>query len=245
MSQNSSRRPSHERWLVSYADFMTLLFAFFAMMYAISSVDAHKLAQVAGGLQAAFDDSARSRSLAGGNGVLPEKGPRVAAPPLDAAAFSAHVARELATELLAHQIEITLESRGLVLSIPEAGTFAVGSDELSEAARTLIGRVATTIANTPNSIRVEGHTDDVPIHTQRFSSNWDLSTARATRVVEFLSAQVGIAPTRLSAAGYGEFHPRVANEGAAGRARNRRVDIVVLNDSTSTAEEPSAGKGRR
>lgn len=245
MSQNSSRRPSHERWLVSYADFMTLLFAFFAMMYAISSVDAHKLAQVSRGLQVAFDDSARTRSVAGGTGVLPERGAKLVAPPVELTGLSAQVARELAAELLAHQIEITLESRGLVLSIPEAGSFAIGSDELSEPARTLIGRVAATIADTPNPIRVEGHTDDVPIHTQRFSSNWDLSTARATQVVEFLSTRVGIAPTRLSAAGYSEFHPRVPNDGAAGRARNRRVDIVVLNDSTSAAEEPSAAKASR
>jgi chemotaxis protein MotB len=244
MSEHSSRRPSHERWLVSYADFMTLLFAFFAMMYAISSVDAHKLSQVSRGLQVAFDDSARNRAAAG-QGVLPEPGTRIVAAPVDPAAFSARVARELATELLAHQIEITLESRGLVLSIPEAGTFAVGSDELSDAASTLIGRVAATIAGTPNSIRVEGHTDDVPIHTKRFRSNWDLSTARATRVVEFLSTQVGISPTRLSAAGYGEFQPRVANDGAPGRAQNRRVDIVVLNESTTAAEEPGAGRGRR
>ena len=92
---------------------------------------------------------------------------------------------------------------------------------------------------------MEGHTDDVPIHTQRFSSNWDLSTARATRVVEFLSTRLGIAPARLAATGYGEFHPRGPNNDVAGRARNRRVDIVVLNDSTRAAEEPVAAKESR
>jgi chemotaxis protein MotB len=96
----------------------------------------------------------------------------------------------------------------------------------------------------PAPLRVEGHTDDVPIHTVRFRSNWNLSTARATRVVEFLSTRAGIAPARLSAAGYGEFHPRGPNDSPAGRARNRRVDIVVLNDSTRAAEEPDAHHDR-
>ena len=224
---------------------MTLLFAFFAMMYAISSVDAHKLSQVSHALQVAFDDSARGKSLASGDGLLPERGPRVSAPPEEAGRFTARVARDLAAELLAHQIEMTIERRGLVLSIPEAGTFAIGHDELSPTAERLIERVAATLADSSYSIHVEGHTDDVPIHTPRFSSNWDLSTARATRVVEFLSTRVGIAPARLAAAGYGEFHPRALNDGAAGRARNRRVDIVVLNQSASDSEEPVAGRGLR
>jgi chemotaxis protein MotB len=243
MSHNLSRRPSHERWLVSYADFMTLLFAFFAMMYAISKVDVLKLSEVSHGLQAAFDDSAARRARAAGDGLLPGSTRITAA--LESSAFASRVAHDLASELLAHQIEIALESRGLVLSIPEAGTFAVGSDELSPDAQSLISRVAAAIASAPNPIRVEGHTDDVPIHTARFNSNWDLSTARATRVVEFLSTRIGIAPARLSAAGYGEFHPREPNDSPAARTRNRRVDIVVLNDVTAAGEEPRAPRTPR
>ncbi len=87
-------------------------------------------------------------------------------------------------------------------------------------------------------MRVEGHTDDVPIHTPRFASNWELSTARATSIVAYFVQNVGIAPARLSAAGYAEFHPRGSNDSAASRARNRRVDIVILNSRTQTQEEP-------
>jgi chemotaxis protein MotB len=243
MASHPRRRPSHERWLVSYADFMTLLFAFFATMYAISSVDAQKLAQIAHGLQVAFDDSARIRPILEGAGSRPDR-PAPVMPAADALSVGGRLARDLARELADHQLEITMESRGLVISIPEAGSFGIGRDELSQRAESLIGRIANTLRDVPNAIRVEGHTDDVPIHTPRFRSNWDLSTARATRVVEFLSERVSIAPQRLSAAGYGEFHPRVANDGSDNRARNRRVDIVILNAATSAAEEPAQGPAR-
>ncbi len=90
-----------------------------------------------------------------------------------------------------------------------------------------------------NPVRVEGHTDDVPIHTARFQSNWELSTARATTVIAFFVVERGLSPMRFSAAGYGEFHPRTANDSESARAVNRRVDIVILNDATRRAEEPA------
>ena len=219
-----SRTPTQDRWLVSYADFSTLLFALFATMYAISSVDAQKLAKVAEGVEAAFADSSRSR-------------PAVAPAPV--ADIRPIVARELASEIAAHRIEVITDRRGVILSIPEAGLFAVGSDEMSPSAQALLARVASTVAQLENPIRVEGHTDDSPIHTDRFRSNWDLSTSRATRVVALFIERGGIAPDRLSAAGYAEFHPRTGNRSADERARNRRVDLVLLNDTTLLAEEPS------
>ncbi len=102
-----------------------------------------------------------------------------------------------------------------------------------------MGRVGLVLTTLPNAVRVEGHTDDTPIKTTRFASNWDLSTARATRVVAYFIVNTGIAPNRLSAAGYSEYHPRAVNSTVDGRARNRRVDIVILNASTATAEEPA------
>ena len=104
----------------------------------------------------------------------------------------------------------------------------------------MMRRVGAVLASLPNHVRVEGHTDDTPIRTVKFASNWDLSTARATRVVEFLIAGGGVDPTRLSAAGYSQFKPRAANDTAAGRTRNRRVDLVILNAATTSAEEPGA-----
>jgi chemotaxis protein MotB len=136
------------------------------------------------------------------------------------------------------------DHRGLVITVRESGSFPVGSADLGDHARALFREIGRSLADLPNSVRLEGHTDDVPIHNGRFSSNWELSTARATAVVAFFVERVGIAPDRLSAAGYGEFHPRVANDSADHRARNRRVDIVVLNAKTEKTEEPLVGHDR-
>ena len=227
-------RPSHgtvsrDRWLVSYADFITLMFAFFATMYAISNVDKEKLSTVAHALQAAFDEKAAERARAEAQPSPAER---------STADIEAAVSADLAAELAAERIELIVDRRGVTISIPEAGTFAIGRDELSEAAQALVGRVALTLNRFGNLVRVEGHTDDVPIHNVRFASNWDLSAARASRVVEFLIAR-GLEPARMSATGYAEFHPRVPNDSPAARASNRRIDLVVLNAATTSAEEPA------
>ena len=130
---------SRERWLVSYADFITLLFAFFATMYAISSVDSQKLSTVAHALQVAFDDSPKGRSLASGQGLLPENGVIIPDQPEQSSAdVQSKISRELADELAAHRLELIVDRRGVTLSIPEAGTFAVAHDELSETAQELV-----------------------------------------------------------------------------------------------------------
>jgi chemotaxis protein MotB len=226
---------------------MTLLFAFFATMYAISSVDAKKLTEIARALSVAFDDSAKARSIApSGQGVMPENGSKIAASvPKTPAEVMARVERDLEKELAEHRLELIADRRGLVISIPEAETFSTGSDELSPKAQDLLASIATTVSDLPNLIRVEGHTDDVPIHTVRFKSNWDLSSSRAARVVELLIDRGQIIPVRLAAAGYGEFHPKAPNDSTVNRAANRRVDLVILNEATRIAEEPAQALGRR
>ena len=224
---------------------MTLLFAFFAMMYAISSVDSLKLSAVARALQVAFDDSTGTRSPARGQGLLPDSGVLVSGQPeRSSAEVQMRISKELSDELASSQLELIVDRRGVTLSIPEAGTFAIGRDELSETAQALVARVANTLAGFSNAVRVEGHTDDVPIHNLRFASNWDLSAARASRVVEFLIAR-GLGPERLSATGFAEFHPRVSNTSPEARASNRRIDLVILNAATSSAEEPASAAQTR
>jgi len=120
----------------------------------------------------------------------------------------------------------------------------MGSADLSPAARGVLREVADAMQDVDNPVRIEGHTDDVPIHTARFQSNWELSTARATTVIAFFVQERGLSPTRFSAAGYGEFKPRVTNDSQDARAQNRRVDIVILNDATRKAEEPVAAGTR-
>jgi chemotaxis protein MotB len=232
---------SHERWLVSYADFITLLFAFFTTMYAISTVDARKLSAVVGSMQSAF---ARGDSIQQSNRLgappTPPVTPVMAAANVPSAVDVLKVRLDEALRMQVEQgiVDLTMDPRGLVVSIREAGSFPTGSADLSLVAERLLSDLATSLLDVSNLVRVEGHTDDVPIHTERFRSNWELSTARATAVVAFL-VERGLAPARLSAAGYGEFHPRDANDSATGRARNRRVDIVVLNPTTTAREEPA------
>lgn len=240
---------SHERWLVSYADFVTLLFAFFTTMYAISTVDARKLNAVVDSMQAAFakgDLPAVPRRI--GTGTSP--GPADPASPvqlprggthLDGAVpvteVRARLAQRLNREVEQGLVDIEVDPRGLVVSIREAGSFATGSADLSLVARAVLTEMAQALGDIGNFVRIEGHTDDVPIHTSRYASNWELSTARATAVVAFLLS-TGLPPGRLSAAGYAEFHPRVPNDSTSSRARNRRIDLVVLNPLTVQREEP-------
>jgi chemotaxis protein MotB len=253
---------SHERWLVSYADFITLLFAFFTTMYAVSTVDSMKLHAVVESMQAAFATGEASSPNPGpgpGTGATPQRlnipaqpkirkpGERGGKKPGDdrntAAAVSVQEVKAKLELRLDRQIEgglvaLEVDPRGLVVSIREAGSFPTGSADLSGVLLVVLQEIAGALAEVGNAVRVEGHTDDVPIHTARFQSNWELSTARATSVVAQLLHD-GLQPERLSAAGYGEFHPQVSNDSAPNRARNRRTDIVVLNPLTNAREEPA------
>jgi chemotaxis protein MotB len=217
------RGGGQDRWLLSYADFVTLLFAFFVTLYAVSTVDKEKLAPAASSLREAFDGEARKA------GPVPVSDGGTLVPARDELDTVRHeLSRVLADAIDAGRLELIDDSRGLVVSLPESATFAPASTEITEGALGLIARVASAVQPFGRSLRIEGHTDDVPIKTRAFRSNWELSTARAATVIRFLVERVGFDPRRLSAAGYGEFHPRVANDSPENRARNRRVDIVIL-----------------
>jgi len=221
----SATQVSRDRWLISYADFMTLLCAFFTTLYAASRTGA-PAATAAAPLEAAAAETP----------TPPE--PAAVDP---AVALREEVERALAPELAAGYLQLIEDPRGLVIEVPEAGAFDVGQADLTPEARRMLSRIATMLTTLPNAVRIEGHSDTTPIRTPQYASNWDLSTARATRVVEFLMTTAGLSPARLSAAGYAEFKPRASNDAPEGRARNRRVDLVLLNDVTTRAEEPAGG----
>jgi chemotaxis protein MotB len=195
-------RASGDRWLFGYADVVTLLFASFAALYA-TQIGHRAPADPGSPDPPAIAQPASSTRLAG--------------------ALTAVVAgaERLGVDLVARPGRLTI-------SVTEAGSFAPGRADLTPEAERVIRRLADALRAQPHEVRVEGHTDDRPIRTPLFASNWELSTARATRVVQFLIEACGIAPGRLSAAGFAEHRPRVANGTAEDRARNRRVDIVVL-----------------
>jgi chemotaxis protein MotB len=231
---------NHERWLVSYADFMTLLFAFFVVMFASSQVDTQKVGRFTESFSKAvgievFPES--GKSLLGGNA---SKEANTIAGKGDQSLPTELEELRLAMQQKAKQqelvgVQVLIRRNEIVLRLADNVVFASGTDEIQPAARAVLGRIADDLKSRKVDIRVEGHTDDKPIKTARFRSNWDLSTSRATAVVADF-ANAGIEPTRLSAAGYGEFHPVASNGTPEGRAANRRVDIVV----TAMLVEPVA-----
>ena len=207
-------RPRSDRWLVSYADLVTLLLACFATAFAAAS---------------------EPRAAPPPPPVVP---PVVVSPPLPVPPL-----REvLGPSLVLGDVPIDLvqDSRGLVISLPESATFSSGSADLTDDARAFLSRLAGELQTRAVDLRVEGHTDDRPIRGGRYDTNWELSTARASAVVQHLITAAHVEPARLSAAGYGEFHPRVANDGPDNRARNRRVDVVVIEraDAGGAAPQP-------
>jgi chemotaxis protein MotB len=238
---------NHERWLVSYADFITLLFAFFTVMYAISTVDAKKLSSMVESTQQAFRSGASSS--AGGRILIGNKpAPKLSkgsgpGGEVGLADLQKRIAERLAKAIADKRVDIERDRRGLVISIREAGSFAVGSADLSAEARSLLEDLGSILTEVGNQVRVEGHTDDIPIHTAQFASNWELSTARATNVIAFLLEHARLSPDHISAAGYAQYHPRVANSSDANRTRNRRVDLIILNPNTEIAEEPGRTAG--
>lgn len=226
---------NHERWLVSYADFMTLLFAFFVVMFAVSQVDSKKVGRFTESFSKAVGIDLFPSP---GTGLLPGGG--VPIPQSDAQPMTAGeeaIPKELSeikTQLndmkkrseLPGGLNVLQRRNEIVIRLSEHVSFGAGDDNLKPNALDAIRLVARELVARKVDIRIEGHTDNRPIHTARFRSNWDLSTSRASTVVAVL-ADAGIAPERLSAAGYGEFHPVAVNTTDEGRSQNRRVDIVV------------------
>lgn len=230
----SGGHASGERWLLTYADLITLLLAFFVVMYALSQTDKKKYEELAKSLSTSFHvlDSGgsqvapmppASRQIAIIPAVVPMASDNQALQRIERAINAVALKNGLEGA-----IQTRIEERGLVVSISNSALFASGDDTILPGARKALDGIAEALRAAPNAIRVEGFTDDTPIHTARFPSNWELSTGRATNVVRFLIDRHHLAPQRLSASGYGQYHPEVPNDTALHRAMNRRVDIVLL-----------------
>jgi len=255
--RRSSDRVPHDRWLVSYADFITHLFAFFVVLYASSRADQQKQMQVAQSIQSAFQAMGLfSPSVAihdSPGGAAPAQTPTapvnivagddLSASPVvqqDLRQLQSQLAGILAPQIARHIVDLHLGREGLVISLREAGFYQSGSASLDTGSNVTLDQVAARLTATPYDLRIEGHTDNVPIHTAQFASNWELSTARASELAKLLIVRYGFAPARLSAAGYAEYHPVADNDTPEGRSKNRRVDIIVLpRISVVPAQHPS------
>jgi len=231
------RSPEHvnrERWLVSYADFITLLFAFFVVLFASGQNDRKKQLALASSVQAAFHQMGSFEA----HSKLPPSpdAPASAA----AAAFSTpaplseqamglveqHLSEIAGPEIESGIIAVRESGDGLVVSLQEAGFFDSGAAAIRPSALPVLERIAACLPE--SGLRVEGHTDDVPIATAHFASNWELSSARASSIARLLVRHPNVQPQQMSVAGYAGYHPVASNATPEGRARNRRVDIVIL-----------------
>jgi len=240
---------NHERWLVSYADFITLLFAFFVVLYSTSQMDNKKVVQVSAAIHGAFQELGVFSGSAQGSvlrveaappGQMPYQEPVQIAGVLygteagaggegvDVDRLKLELEAALGDQIKRHEIEMRVTPEGLVVSLREVGFFASGNADLLPDGQAPLARIASILNAKGFQIRVEGHTDTVPIHTSQFKSNWELSTARATEVVKLLVERYKLDPMQISAAGYSQYRPVASNDTDDGRKINRRVDLVVV-----------------
>jgi chemotaxis protein MotB len=195
-----------ERWLISYTDFVTILLILFV---AIAAQGIHSAAQSSSAAQTkpiAEKPEAKlhdpRQGLAGADQKLKQEG-----------------------------LDSHLEKRGLVISLPQAILFPSGEDHVMPAAFPIVSQIAEVLNSVPNKIALVGHADSIPIHNKRFQNNWELSAARSVNLLEVLSSRYGISESRLSVQSYGSNDPKDSNDTEAGRAENRRVEILLLDDS--------------
>ena len=254
MTRKKAAEPeNHERWLVSYADFITLLFAFFVVMFASTQSDRNKARAVSDAVRDALEhgqfSSAISAVLGRGKHEMKkapfseqtsgERGNPNAPPqthPPDLAKSLDTLQKGLDSELKNGKLQLRLEPRGLIISMREATFFASGDDAVASASLPILAKIAAVVQSLPNPVRLEGHTDSQPIHTSRFRSNWELSSARSIAMLELLRDRFQIPAARMAVAGYAENAPADTNESEEGRAHNRRVDLVLLSAGAETAE---------
>ncbi|MGC2162236.1 MAG: flagellar motor protein MotB [Silvibacterium sp.] len=259
MSRRRRNKPhmNHERWLVSYADFITLMFAFFVVLFATSQADKQKQAEVSQAINQAFrtlglfppskiDPHAKAFAVSSEQSAAPVNivlGDELAASPAvkqDLKRIEHELQGKLSNQIAQHVVALHIGRDGLVISLREAGFYNSGSATPHLSSMSSLDAIAETLKASPYDIRIEGHTDNVPIHTSQFDSNWELSTARATRLARLFIERHGFQPARLSASGYAEYHPVASNATVEGRSENRRVDIIVLPHVTPPPSTPVA-----
>ena len=224
------------RWLLTYADMITLLMAFFIMMYSMSVINLTKFRDVAISIRSGFGGMVpgQGQSILGSNGQMSIKPSPIAG---DAAGVAWQVVKPVQNYInqspaAKKTVRVFMDRRGMVLSLSsDRVVFGPGRADINASALPIMSRIASVIRSFPNEVRVEGHTCDLPTRSELFPSNWELSTTRATNVVRYLIYEQRIPSNRLSAAGYADTRPVAADDSEKHRGKNRRVDFVILRDS--------------
>lgn len=259
IKKKAPEQENNERWLVSYADFMTLLFAFFVVMFASTQADKNKAKDVSESVRQALEHGQFSAAISTvlGRGKhqankLPvtrevtdtrENNPPPGGdpgPPADLKKSLQTLQSVLEGELKTGKVGVKLEARGLVVSLREAAFFASGDDTLAPNSLSILEKISAVVQKLPNPVRLEGHTDSIPIHNSRFRNNWELSSARAIAMLEILSETYHVPRSRMAVGGYAENMPADSNDTEEGRAHNRRVDVVLLTQGGMLSEPHAA-----
>ena len=228
-------------WLTTYGDMMTLLLAFFVLLYSFSSINVEKFKMVV-------------KSLQGNLGVL-KGGKTVSSSDLITAGVQSNkmglprlnrirqkITSYLQKQKLQDDIKVKMTDRGLTIRFTGKVLFDLGEAAIKENAYSILDKISGIISDVPNQIMVEGHTDNLPISNSKFPSNWELSTARATNVVKYFIEKNDITPAKLSAAGYSKYKPVKPNNSPENRALNRRVDVILLKREFSEFSRQKGGK---
>ncbi|QOX62929.1 OmpA family protein [Anoxybacterium hadale] len=255
MARKKKQEAEHdnsERWLLTYSDLITLLMIFFVVMYAMSNIDAQKYQILSQSLEGALNPAALTGN---GEGSGSGEGGDLSIDDL-AEALSDGSTDKLDPELVAaaeeiqnlirqngleDKVSVSVQERGVVVGLMNTILFDSGSAQIKQDAMPTLIAIGQIANGVHNYIRIEGNTDDVPQSSEKFPSNWELSVIRATEVVKLLIAKSGVEPARISAVGYGEYRPSVPNTSAETRAKNRKVDIVILNDQLDKSESSMSG----
>ena len=258
LKKEPEKHVNHERWLVSYADFITLLFAVFVVLYAMSQSDKKKVEEVVASIQQSFGmvqsgaPSPKMNVLPSSQvNIAPSVRPEVSIVPgtktvrgqvktradeKDFRQIKSSIEAYLVKQGAQSKVSLTITRRGLIVSLKEAGFFDSGQAQIKSSAYELINTIAEAMSQYNNPLRLEGHTDNVPISSAQFPSNWELSTARAVNGLKYLIKNFDVDPNKISATGYAEFRPLSENDTPEGRAKNRRVDLVMLSGDGERGE---------
>lgn len=232
MKKKHEEHENHERWLVSYADFITLLFAFFVVMYAVSSVNEGKYKVLSESMVTAFSNNKPVGEMSVLNLPMAKKTKNIVVKEAQANQDNARaylkVANAISMAKLPVGVKISSTDRGLSIRIKDDALFQSGSASINPQMKEFIELVAGLVKDLPNLIAVEGHTDNQPIRSAAFPSNWDLSTARANVLIRYLTEELGLSQDRFSSTGYAGTRPIESNDSPKGQAENRRVEMIIL-----------------
>ncbi|HEY5561331.1 MAG TPA: flagellar motor protein MotB [Clostridiaceae bacterium] len=248
--RKEEKEANSERWLLTYSDLITLLMIFFVVMYSMSNIDKDKFKALSKSLNSAMSGS-------GGNNILATQSTTTDATPTDSSPIDAAITLPIDTSMqqvkeevdnyltkngLTSNVSTSVQEKGLVINITDTFFFDTGKAEIIAGSIAKLVGIGNMLTKLPNSISIEGHTDSVPINGGKFADNLDLSAMRASTVTRLLINQCHISPSKISATGYGETRPIAANTTIEGRAKNRRVDIVVYDTKYDSILSNNSGQ---